>query len=163
MNQGCLKGFALILLMLGALLGLLGIVFLIAPGRALVGLVMLLIGGALIGFAASRLRTLQGTSAAGVEQHIMQVATDSNGDVTVGALTGQTGLDDSLIRDGLQRLLGKGLVQVEVRDGTEHYLCPGLRQEKMIKQCPYCGNEYPLSQAGRTCPSCGGNLEVKPG
>ena len=66
-------------------------------------------------------------------------------------------------RDARQALARLALRQVEVRDGTEHYLFPGLRQEKMIKQCPYCGNEYPLSQAGRTCPSCGGNLEVKPG
>ncbi|MBU0609616.1 MAG: hypothetical protein KKI08_17145, partial [Armatimonadetes bacterium] len=111
----------------------------------------------------SRLKAMKSVSPEGIEQHITQVAADSNGDVTVASLAGQTGLDDAALRDGLDRLLRKGMVQVEVRDGTEHYLFAGLKQEKMIKKCPYCGNEYPLSQAGRTCPSCGGNLEVRPG
>lgn len=163
MNQGCLKAFAFVLMVLGALLGLLGVVFLIAPGRAVTGLIMLVIGAVLIGFAASRLKAMKAVSPEGVEQHITQVAADSNGDVTVASLAGQTGLDDAVLRDGLDRLLRKGMVQVEVRDGTEHYLFAGLKEEKMIKKCPYCGNEYPLSQAGRTCPSCGGNLEVRPG
>jgi len=162
MNQGCLKAFASILMLLGAGLGLLGLVFLIAPGRAMTGLVMLIIGVALVGFAASRMRTMQALSPEGVEQHLTSVAADANGDLTVTALAGQTGLADGIVRDGLERLMNKGLVERELREGTEHYLFPGLKQEKMTKKCPYCGNEYPLSQAGRTCPSCGGNLEIRP-
>jgi hypothetical protein len=163
MNQGCLKAFAFVMMLLGVLLGLLGLVFLIAPERGLTGFIMLVLGAVLIGFAASRLRAMKALSPEGVEQHITQVAADSNGDVTVGSVAGQTGLEDGAVRDGLQRLLQKGMVQVELRDGTEHYIFPGLKQEKMTKRCPYCGNEYPVSQAGRTCPSCGGNLEVRPG
>jgi len=163
MNQGCLKPFAFAVMLVGVLLALLGLVFVIAPGRGLTGFIMLVAGVVLIGFAGSRLRTMKALSPEGVEQHITQVAADSNGDVTVGSVAGQTGLDDGAARDGLQRLLHKGMVQVELREGVEHYLFPGLKQEKMTKRCPYCGNEYPLSQAGRTCPSCGGNLEVRPG
>ncbi|MCE5240375.1 hypothetical protein LLH23_18065 [bacterium] len=162
MNQGCLKAFAIVLLLLGVLLGFLGLVFAIAPGRAGTGLVMLVLGIAIIGFAATRLKAMQALSPEGVEQQITRVAADSNGDLTVGALAGQTGLPDSAVRDGLQRLLDKGLAKIELRDGVEHYVFAGLKQEKMIKKCPYCGNEYPVSQAGRTCPSCGGNLEVRP-
>jgi len=162
MNQGCLKAFAIVLLLLGVLLGFLGLVFVIAPGRAGTGLVMLVLGIAIIGFAASRLKAMQALSPQGVEQQITRVAADSNGDLTVGALAGQTGLPEGAVRDGLQRLLDKGLAKIEWRDGIEHYVFAGLKQEKMIKKCPYCGNEYPVSQAGRTCPSCGGNLEVRP-
>ncbi len=162
MNQGCLKAFAFVLLLLGVCLGLLGLVFLIAPGRAGTGLVMLVFGIVIIGFAASRLKAMQALSPEGVEQQITRVAADSNGDLTVGAVAGQTGLPDSAVRDALQRLLDKGLTRIELRDGVEHYVFAGLKQEKMIKKCPYCGNEYPVSQAGRTCPSCGGNLEVRP-
>jgi hypothetical protein len=162
MNQGCLKAFAIVLMLVGALLGVLGLVFLIAPGRAGTGLVMLIIGLALVAFAASRMKTMKGLSPEGVEQQITSVAAAANGDVTVSALAGETGLEDGLLRAGLERLLNKGMLQVELRDGTDHYLFPGLRQEKMVKKCPYCGNEYPVAQAGRTCPSCGGNLEVRP-
>jgi hypothetical protein len=163
MNPGCLKTFAMLLLVLGALLGLLGLIFLIAPDRAGTGLILLVIGAVIIGFAASRLKAMKGLSPEGVEQQITVVAADAGGDVTIGAVAGVTGLEDSYVRAGLERLLRKGMVQIEPREGVDHYLFPGLKQEKMIKVCPYCGNEYPLSQAGRTCPSCGGNLEIKPG
>jgi hypothetical protein len=162
MNQGCLKAFALVLMALGALLGLLGIIFLIAPGRALTGLIMLVLGGVLIGFAASRLKVMRTLSPEGVEQQILAAAAAANGEVTVATVAGTSGLEDNCVREGLERLLQKGLVQVEVRGGTEHYLFAGLKEEKMIKKCPYCGNEYPLGQPGRVCPSCGGNLEIRP-
>ena len=162
MNQGFLKAFAMLLLALGALLGLLGLIFLIAPGRAGTGLIMLVISAVLIGLAASRLKAMKSLSPEGVEQQITAVAADAGGEVTVGAVAGVTGLEDGYVRQGLERLMRKGMVQVELRDGVDHYLFPGLKQEKMIKKCPYCGNEYPLAQAGRTCPSCGGNLEIRP-
>lgn len=162
MNQGCLRAFAIVLMVLGALLGLLGLIFLIAPERHLTGFIMLVIGAVLIGFAASRLRAMKGLSPEGVEQQITAVAADAGGEVTVGSVAGVTGLADGYVRTGLERLMQKGMVQVELRDGVDHYLFPGLKQEKMIKKCPYCGNEYPLAQAGRTCPSCGGNLEIRP-
>jgi rRNA maturation endonuclease Nob1 len=51
---------------------------------------------------------------------------------------------------------------VERREGAEYYVFAGLKQSRMVKKCPYCGNEYPVNTPGRTCPSCGGNLDVKP-
>ena len=161
MNEGCLKLFALGIMLLGALLGLLGLIFVIAPDRGLVGFILLVVAVALIAFASSRLRRLKTLSPEGVEQQIMNVAASAEGDVTVGSVAGQTGLEDNYVREGLERLLQKGQVQVERRNGADHYVVPGLIREKMIKKCPYCGNEYPLSQAGRTCPSCGGNLEIR--
>ena len=161
MNQGCLKAFAFTLMLLGVLLGLLGLDFIIAH-RGTAGFIMLVTGIVVIAFAASRLKVMNTLSPEGVEQQIMAVAADANGEVTVAAVAGTSGLGDGYVRAGLERLLKKGLVQVEVREGTEHYLFAGLKQEKMIKKCPYCGNEYPLAQAGRTCPSCGGNLEIRP-
>lgn len=161
MNEGCLKLFALGIMLLGALLGLLGLIFVIAPDRGAVGFILLAAAVALIAFASSRLRRLKTLSPEGVEQQIMNVAASSEGDVTVGSVAGQTGLPDNYVREGLERLLQKGQVQVERRSGADHYLVPGLEREKMTKKCPYCGNEYPLSQAGRTCPSCGGNLDIR--
>lgn len=162
MNQGCLKAFAFVLLLLGALVALLGLVFLLAPGRASKGLIMLAIGGALIAFAASRLRALAALSPEGVEQALTAMANGANGEVTVTSAAGVTHLDEATIRAGLQRLLEQGMVQIERRDGVDYYLFPGLREQKVVKKCPYCGNEYPVSQHLRTCPSCGGNLEVRP-
>lgn len=162
MNQGCLKVFALGLLVLGALLALLGLIFLLAPGRAGTGLIMLVLGGAIIAFAASRLRAVQNLSPEGVEQQLQAAAAGSGGELTVTEAVAITSLSDGIVRQGLERLLHKDLVRLERRDGADYYIFPGLTETKMIKKCPYCGNEYPLKQAGRTCPSCGGNLEIRP-
>ncbi|MEN6302194.1 MAG: hypothetical protein ABFD96_05675 [Armatimonadia bacterium] len=162
MNQGCLKTFALGQLWLGVLLALLGLVFLLAPGRAGTGLIMLLIGGAIIAFSASRLRVMKNLSPEGVEQQLQAAAAASGGELTVTEAVALTALEDGVVRAGLERLLHKDLVRLERRDGSDYYIFPGLTETKMIKKCPYCGNEYPLKQAGRTCPSCGGNLEIRP-
>lgn len=162
MNQGCLKGFAIALLLLGVLLALVGLVFLLAPGRAVKGIILLGIGGALIGFAASRLKVMAQLSPEGVEQQLTAMATGANGELTVTSAAGVTHLDETLIRAALDRLLQQGMVKLEHREGVEYYLFPGLHETKMVKKCPYCGNEYPVNQHLRTCPSCGGNLEVRP-
>lgn len=164
MEQGCLKGVAFGLVLLGALLGLLGLIFIIAaaqePAHGPAGWIMLGIAVALIIFAASRLRAMKTLSPEGVEQQITAVAAGANGEVTVASVAGVTGLDDAHIRQGLERLVSKGMARLDHRDGTDYYLFAGIKLEKKIKRCPYCGNEYPLAQAGRTCPSCGGNLEI---
>jgi len=162
MNQGCLKAVAIALMLLGVLLALVGLVFLLAPGRAVKGIILLGIGGALIGFAASRLRVMAQLSPAGVEQQLTAMATGANGELTVTSAAGVTHLDEALIRAALDRLMQQGMVKLEHREGVEYYLFPGLHETKMVKKCPYCGNEYPVSQHLRTCPSCGGNIEVRP-
>lgn len=162
MNQGCLRGFAFGITVLGVLLGLLGIVFLLAPGHATQGLIMLVISLGVVLFAASRIKALAAASPEGVEQQLTALAAGSNGEITVTAAAGHTGLDDAVVQAGFERLLRKGLVQIERRQGVEYYIFPGLREQKMVKKCPYCGNEYPVATTGRICPSCGGNLEIRP-
>jgi len=163
MNQGCLKVFAFVLMLAGILLALIGVVYLLAPSFSdRVGLLMLLIGAGIIAFAASRLRAVQNLSPEGVEQQLQAAAAASGGELTVTEAVAITSLSDGIVRHGLERLLHKDLVRLERRDGADYYIFPGLTETKMIKKCPYCGNEYPLKQAGRTCPSCGGNLEIRP-
>lgn len=162
MSQGCLRGFAIVLMLAGVLLALLGLLFLLARRPATESLIPLAIGIALIGFAASRLKVMAELSPEGVEQQLTAMATGANGEVTVTSAAGVTHLDEATIRAGLQRLIEQGMVKVEHREGVEYYLFPGLHEQKMVKKCPYCGNEYPVAQHLRTCPSCGGNLEVRP-
>lgn len=161
MNTG-LKLFAIVVLALGILLALLGLVFLLAPGRSATGLLLLIIGLGIILFAASRLRAMADMAPEGVERALQAAAAASQGEITVTEAVAQTGLPEGLVREGLGRLLSKGLIRLERREGADRYVFPGLTDTKMIKKCPYCGNEYPLKQPGRTCPSCGGNLEVIP-
>lgn len=162
MNQGCLKIFAIALMLAGVLLALVGLVFLLARRPASESLIPLGLGIALIAFAASRMRVMAELSPEGVEQQLTAMATGANGEITVTSAAGVTHLDEATIRAGLQRLVQQGMVKVEHRGGVEYYLFPGLHEQKMVKKCPYCGNEYPVAQHLRTCPSCGGNLEVRP-
>lgn len=163
MNQGCLKLYAIVLLLVGAVLALVGLVYLAAPNASkLSAIIILAVGLIVIGFAASRLRALRSEAPEGVEQQLTALGAAAGGEVTVALAAGETGLDDMSVRLGLERLLQKGLVKLEHREGTEYYIFAGVKQQKMIKKCPYCGNEYPLAQAGRTCPSCGGNLDIVP-
>ncbi|MGE5531946.1 MAG: hypothetical protein ACM3VW_07525, partial [Bacteroidota bacterium] len=112
--------------------------------------------------ALNRLKVMTELSPEGVEQQLTAMATGSNGEITVTSAAGVTHLDDSTIRAALDRLLQQGMIQVEHRQGVEYYIFPGLHEQKMVKKCPYCGNEYPVAQHLRTCPSCGGNLEIRP-
>ncbi|MHB8997059.1 MAG: hypothetical protein ACYC63_17575 [Armatimonadota bacterium] len=162
MNSGCLKPVAIAIMVLGALLGLLGIIFLLAPGRAMTAGIMLIIGSILIAVALNRLKVMAEQSPEGVEQQLTAMATGSNGELTITSAAGVTHLDDATIRAALDRLLQQGMIKVERRQGVEYYIFPGLREQKMVKKCPYCGNEYPVAQHLRTCPACGGNLEIRP-
>lgn len=162
MSQGCLRVFAAALLLAGVLLALLGLVFLLAPGRASKGVALLAMGFALIAFGANRLKVMAQMTPEGVEQQLTAMAAGANGELTVTSAAGVTHLDEATIRAGFERLAQRGMVKLEHREGVEYYVFPGLHEEKMVKRCPYCGNEYPVAQHLRTCPSCGGNLEVRP-
>lgn len=162
MNQGCMKPLAIVLMMGGVLLALLGLLFLLAQRPATQSLVPLIAGIVLIAFAAARLKAMAERSPEGVEQQLTAMASGANGEITVTSAAGVTHLDEATIRVGLERLIQQGMVKVEHREGVEYYIFPGLHVEKMVKKCPYCGNEYPVAQHLRTCPACGGNLEVRP-
>jgi predicted transcriptional regulator len=162
MNSGCLKLFTIAIMVLGVLMGLLGVIFLLAPGRAVTGVIMLALGITLIATAANRLKVMAQLSPEGIEQQLTAMATGSNGELTVTSAAGVTHLDDATIREALDRLLQQGMIRIESRQGVEYYIFPGLHEQKMVKKCPYCGNEYPVAQHLRTCPACGGNLEIRP-
>lgn len=162
MNQGCLKPVAYFVLVLAVLLGLVGLLFVLAPGKAGKGLLMLAIAAGLIGFAVSRLRAMAQLSPQYLEEQITSLAAASNGVVTLASACGHLRLEPAAVAPVLAALAQRGVARVEHRDGAEAYVFPGLTETKMVKKCPYCGNEYPVGHSGRTCPSCGGNLEVKP-
>ena len=161
MNQGCLKAVAHSLVVLGVLLGLVGVIFVLAPGRAGKGLVMLGLAALLIGFAANRLRAMARLTPQYLEELIAALAAAANGEVTLASACGQLRLDPARIAPVLEGLATRGVARVEHREGAEVYVFAGLRETKMVKKCPYCGNEYPVNTPGRTCPACGGNLGIE--
>jgi DNA-binding transcriptional ArsR family regulator len=162
MNQGCLKTTAIVLIVVGVLLALLGLIFLLAPGKAVKGLIMLAVAGVIIGFAASRLKAMAALTPESIEKQLASLAAASGGEITVSEAVGRLGISAELVTAGLQRLQQRGMATIELRDGTEYYAFAGLKETRVTKKCPYCGNEYPVSSGLRTCPSCGGNLEVRP-
>ncbi|NPV46735.1 MAG: hypothetical protein HPY69_07240 [Armatimonadetes bacterium] len=162
MSQGCLRTVAYSLMLVGALIGLLGLVFVLAPGRAAKGLMMLLVAGGLIGFALSRLRAMARLTPEYLAEQVSALAAASNGEVTLASACGHLRLQPEAVAPVLSDLVSRGVARVEYRDGTEYYVFPGLKETKVVKRCPYCGNEYPVNTPGRKCPSCGGNLEVTP-
>jgi hypothetical protein len=162
MSQGSLRAFAFVLVVFGTLIMLLGIVFLLAPGRAAKGLLLLAIGGGVVGFAVQRLKTLATTTPDYLDEQLTNLAAAANGEVTVAAAVGQLRLDQATAEAALQRLVSHGLAKVEMRENIATFVFAGLKPAVMVKKCPYCGNEYPISLEGRTCPACKGNLEIRP-
>lgn len=163
MSQGCLRTVAYFVLLVGVVVGLLGLVFILAPGKAAKGLVMLIVAAGLVGFAVSRLRAMARLSPQYLAEQISALAAASNGEVTLAAACGHLRLPPETVAPVLSDLVNRGVARLEYRDGTDYYLFPGLKETKMVKRCPYCGNEYPVNTPGRKCPACGGNLEITPG
>lgn len=162
MNQGCLRSVAYAVLVLGVLSGLWGLVFVLAPGRAGRGLVMLVVAGGLLAFALSRLRAMARLTPEYLAEQISALAAANNGEVTLASACGHLRLQPETVAPVLSDLATRGVARVEYRDGTDYYVFAGLKETKVVKRCPYCGNEYPVNTPGRKCPSCGGNLEVTP-
>ncbi len=151
-------------LVVGVILILMGLVFIIGSqgkiGTAATGILMLVLGvvGAIL--TIRKMGQLMGRSPDSIDERVLKLAAMSGGEVTAGEATGALTISVDEAQASLDRLVGKGMAELKVRDETVYYIFAGIAEARRVKKCAYCGNEYAVRDPRRTCPSCGGNLEV---
>ena len=83
----------------------------------------------------------------------------NNGELTEEAITAE--LDDSDdVKFQLNDLVKLGVAKESLRNGKTVYQFENLQVKLVFKQCPYCGNDYPVRDDIQQCPSCGGDLKM---
>ncbi len=141
-----------------------GILFLIAAiaasSRALVGLVLLAIGGVLLSSGVHWLRRLAAVAPDVLKTEAVQLAHRLGGELTVAQLRAEYRIDQNLAQRVLDELVREGAARVERREQRTAYVFSGLMPSLVEKVCPYCGTELPLRSNLRKCPNCGGQLEL---
>jgi hypothetical protein len=151
-------------LVIGVVLVLLGLTFIIGSkgsiGTAATGVLMLVIGvvGGIL--TIRKMGQLLGRTPDSIDERMLNLAGMSGGEVTVGEATGALMISVDEAQQSLDRLVGNGMAELKVRDETVYYVFAGIAEVRKVKKCAYCGNEYAVRDPRRTCPSCGGNLEV---
>lgn len=151
-------------LVVGVVLVLLGLTFIIGSqgsiGRAGTGVLMLVIGVVAGVLTIRKMGQLLGRTPDSIDERMLNLASMSGGEVTIGEATSALMISVDEAQQSLDRLVGKGMAELKVRDETVFYVFAGIAEVRKVKKCAYCGNEYAVRDPRRTCPSCGGNLEV---
>jgi uncharacterized Zn-finger protein len=141
-----------------------GLIFLCAAvdnaARLPIALVLLLIGGGLVAWAGLRLRRAQQLSPDTLDDRITSLAAAHDAELSLAQVISALDVPDDAARAALARLEADGLCHQERREGRALYVFPGLKEKKVARVCPYCGNEYSVREPLHKCPNCGGNLEI---
>jgi hypothetical protein len=151
-------------LMAGVLFLAGGLIFLCAAvenaARIPFALALLLLGGGLTAWSANRLRQQRQRSPEVLTDRVLDLAAAHDSEVTLAQVLSTLDVSEDEAREALARLEASGLCHQEQRRATEVYAFPGLAEGKVVRQCSYCGNEYPVREPLHKCPSCGGTLEI---
>lgn len=152
------------ILIVAVVLALMGLTFIIGSqgkiGTAVTGLVMLVLGLAGGIFTIRKMGQLVARSPDSIDERVLKLAAMSGGEITAAEATGALTISVDEAQASLDRLMGKGMAELKVRDETVYYVFAGLAEVRRVKKCAYCGNEYAVRDPRRTCPSCGGNLAI---
>ena len=141
-----------------------GILFLIAaastPSRALVAIVLLALGVALLIGGLRRLRRLASISHDALRSGAVELARRLGGEVTVSQLRAEYRIPMNVAADTLEGLVAEGAARREHREERDVYVVTGLLPSMSEKVCPYCSTQLPVRSALRKCPNCGAQLEI---
>lgn len=141
-----------------------GLIFLCAAVenavRLPLALALLLIGGGLVAWGSLRLRRAQQLSPDTLDDRITNLAAAHDAELTLAQVISALDVPNDAARTALAHLEANGLCHQERREGRTFYVFPGLKQTKVTRRCPYCGNEYSVREPLQKCPNCGGSLEI---
>jgi hypothetical protein len=147
----------------GFLSSLLGILFLIASGergsRLRAGIIFILSGVILLTVGIRIFRRAMLFSPAGIKKRLLKLARMNHGEISEEAIIGELGNSDD-VRLQIQELIAGGTARELTRNNRRFYSFPDFQLELVMKQCPYCGNDYPVRDEIERCPSCGGDLKM---
>jgi hypothetical protein len=141
-----------------------GLIFLCAavdqPSRLFVATALLVLGGGLAAWAGLRWRRARSLSPDVLDDRITSLAASSEAEVTLAEVVGRLSVPDSAARAALARLEANGFCHEEQRSGKSVYVFPGLKEDKVVRRCSYCGSQYSVREPLHKCTSCGGSLEI---
>jgi hypothetical protein len=141
-----------------------GLIFLCAaldrPARIPVAAVLLLLGGGLAAWAGFRWRRARALSPDVLDDQIITLAAASDAEATLTQVVSKLSVPDSAARAALARLEANGLCHQEHRETKTVFVFPGLRENKVVRRCSYCGSEYSVREPLQKCSNCGGSLEI---
>ncbi|PKL36242.1 MAG: hypothetical protein CVV44_18685 [Spirochaetae bacterium HGW-Spirochaetae-1] len=148
----------------GILLTGLGLLFIIAAtglqSRIIAG-IALCAGGIPFLFIGVRL-FLRGLALTpgGIRAAILRLARLGNGELTSDVIIANLG-DSATVRFQIEQMVVSGLAEKRTEGARELYIFSDFQAGLRVKQCPYCGNDYPVREDIESCPSCGGDLKMK--
>ena len=150
--------------LIGALFLAGGLIFLCAAvqntARLPLSIVLLLIGGALAGWAGLRLRRQRLLAPDVLGDRITTLAASHEACVTLSQVVAELNVPDEAARSALAHLEANGLCHQEQQGDRTVYVFPGLKDSKVVRRCAYCGNTYSVKEPLHKCPNCGGSLEI---
>jgi hypothetical protein len=155
--------FGAFLSIIGFLSIFLGILFVIASrergSRLSAGIIFVLAGIALVTVGIRIFRRAIRFSPSGIKKRLLKLARINHGELSEEAIIGELGNSDD-VRIQVQDLIAQGIAKEITRNNRRFFSFPDFQLELVVKQCPYCGNDYPVRDVIERCPSCGGDLKM---
>jgi len=151
------------LILLGASAFFLAFVFFISSQgegkRLIVAAVSSILSSVSIFFGIQFIRSWNASNPKKIRERILQLARKNHGKISDEALTGEIG-DSDAVRSVLQFFLTYKIAFRKNEGPITVYEFPDFHLELVVKQCPYCSNDYPIRDDVEVCPSCGGDLKT---
>ena len=160
------KTVALMVMLVGALMLGLGLLFLCAsiraPQRLILAALLIVIGGAGVAWAGTTWRRLSEIEPKRLADRIVETAKlQGKFETTAAEVVAELSAPAANVQAALEILQSRGDAVPEQRDDRRVYVFPNLKETKVVRRCPYCGVQFPVKQAITQCPNCGGNIELQ--
>jgi len=160
------KTVALMVMLVGALMLGLGLLFLCAsiraPQRLILAALLIVIGGAGVAWAGTTWRRLSEIEPKRLADRIVEMAKlQGKFETTAAEAVAELSAPAANVQAALEILQSRGDAVPEQRDDRRVYVFPNLKETKIVRRCPYCGVQFPVKQAITQCPNCGGNIELQ--
>jgi hypothetical protein len=160
------KTVALMVMLVGALMMGLGLLFLCAsiraPQRLILAVLLIVIGGAGVAWAGTTWRRLSEIEPKRLADRIVEMAKlQGKFETTAAEAVAELSAPTANVQVALEILQSRGDAVPEQRDDRRVYVFPNLKETKVVRRCPYCGVQFPVKQAITQCPNCGGNIELQ--
>jgi len=159
------RTISIVILGISVLLLAVGILFLCAavrePSRLVLAVILLVLGGGLAAWSGISLRRLRELDPEELSDQITILADrNPDGEVTLAQVVAELKVPDESAQAALRLLEDKDIARYEFRDGKRVYTFPGLKEEKLVRKCVYCGSTYSVREPIHICPNCGGDVQL---